>query len=81
MGTEWDKEVVGKVGPQKSPLALLRGWSCPVFPPRVGGGGGVGLPFLSPRVPPQAMQILGGMGYVTEMPAERQCLLILRIIL
>ena len=34
-------------------------------------GGGVGLPFLSPRVPPQAMQILGGMGYVTEMPAER----------
>ena len=53
-----------------SPLALLRGWSCPVFPHELGGGG-VGLPFLSPRVPPQAMQILGGMGYVTEMPAER----------
>lgn len=53
-----------------SPLVLLCGWSCPVFPPRVGGGGD-SLLFLSPRVPPQAIQILGGMGYVTEMPAER----------
>lgn len=35
------------------------------------GRAGAGLPFLSPCVPPQAMQILGGMGYVTEMPAER----------
>lgn len=26
---------------------------------------------LSPCFPPQAIQILGGMGYVTEMPAER----------
>lgn len=34
-------------------------------------GGGDSLLFLSPRVPPQAIQILGGMGYVTEMPAER----------
>ena len=59
--------------PAASPslLVLLCGWSCPVFPPRVGEGGGDSLLLLSPRGPPQAMQILGGMGYVTEMPAER----------
>lgn len=43
----------------------------PCLSPTSWGGWGDSLLFLSPRGPPQAMQILGGMGYVTEMPAER----------